>query len=182
MKSFATFATIIGAASMASAQTPAAHVLRLTPLSVKTLTESQTARIDFTVQDPTGGASTTCSTAWNVPVIPHYSLSAHPQHLTHFAQTGSSAPSPQPRGFPAPTATSLSTSPRASPISRSLSSLSRMLPPPPPAARVVTRAVLNSHVGTPVYVCRTPGETAGVQEECAITEGSDVIAEPVSGQ
>jgi hypothetical protein len=42
--------------------------------------------------------------------------------------------------------------------------------------------VLNSHAGTPVYVCRTPGEIPGVQEECAITQGSDVIAEPVGGQ
>jgi hypothetical protein len=53
---------------------------------------------------------------------------------------------------------------------------------PPPTSSVIARAVLNSHAGTPVYVCQTPGEAAGAQEECAITEGSDVIAEPVSGQ
>ncbi|KAL3450326.1 hypothetical protein BJX65DRAFT_305168 [Aspergillus insuetus] len=157
MKSFATFTTLIGAASMASAQIPSAHVLRLTPLSVKTLTESQTARVDFTVEDPTGGATTTCSTAWTIG-----SLST----TTWFPCADSNFAFNFPSGI--------------ADIEEFEFLISHAVPPP--AASVVTRAVLNSHAGTPVYVCKTPGETPGVEEECAITEGSDVIAGPVSGQ
>ncbi|KAJ0414652.1 hypothetical protein BJY00DRAFT_294621 [Aspergillus carlsbadensis] len=157
MKSFATIATLIATASMASAQPPSAHVLRLTPLSVKTLTESQTARIDFTVEDPTGGASTTCSTAWVIG-----SLSAS----TWFPCADSSFAFNFPSGI--------------ADIEEFEFLISHAAPPP--ASSVITRAVLNSHAGTPVYVCQTPGETPGVQEECAITEGSDVIAQPVNAQ
>jgi hypothetical protein len=60
-----TLATSLALAAAASAQ----NALRVEPLSVKILTESQTARIDFTVVDlheGQNGAMTTCSTAWYI--------------------------------------------------------------------------------------------------------------------
>ncbi|KAL2810071.1 hypothetical protein BJX63DRAFT_329611 [Aspergillus granulosus] len=61
-----TLATILATAATVSAQ----NALRVDTLSVKILTESETARIDFTVVDlreGQNGATTTCSTAWVPP-------------------------------------------------------------------------------------------------------------------
>lgn len=64
MKSFTVLsATILAIASSASAELGFA----LGPLTVQTLTESKTARADFTVRDLDHGGTTTCSTAWYVP-------------------------------------------------------------------------------------------------------------------
>lgn len=65
MKSFTVVsATILAIASSASAELGFA----LGPLTVQTLTESKTARTDFSVRDLDYGGTTTCSTAWYVPI------------------------------------------------------------------------------------------------------------------
>ncbi|KAL4967795.1 uncharacterized protein BDV14DRAFT_197437 [Aspergillus stella-maris] len=155
MKSFAAISTILAAASTARAQFGDAHVLKLEPLSVKTLTESQTARIDFTVQDLTGGAYTTCSTAWTIGAL---------DSTIWFPCTDSSFAFTFPTGIDDVEDFDVLISHSA----------------PEPVGSVIARAILNSHAGTPVYVCKTPGETPGTQTEGAIVEGSDVIAQPVN--
>jgi hypothetical protein len=109
-----TLASILPFAAAASAQ----NALRVEPLSVKILTESQTARIDFTVVDlreGQGGASTTCSTAWYAsplhPSLPPCRLPLRPQVQCNFngGYTGHPPPN-QPAPSPAPTMHSASRS------------------------------------------------------------------------
>ncbi|KAL4936607.1 hypothetical protein BDV06DRAFT_227727 [Aspergillus oleicola] len=155
MKSFAAISTILAAASTASAQFGDTHVLKLAPLSVKTLTESRTARIDFTVQDLTGGAYTTCSTAWTIGAL---------ESTTWFPCTDSAF------SFNFPTGIS------------DVEDFNFLIAhsAPEPVGSVIARAILNSHAGTPVYICKTPGATPGTETECNIVEGSDVVAQPVN--
>jgi hypothetical protein len=63
MKSFvAMSALVLAAVSSASAQE--AHTLKLAPLRVTLDQHTKEATIDFTLQDNSGGAYTTCSYQW----------------------------------------------------------------------------------------------------------------------
>ncbi|KAL3473031.1 hypothetical protein BJX99DRAFT_261714 [Aspergillus californicus] len=155
MKSFTAISAVFAAASMASAQTPSVHVLRLSPLSVKTLTESATARIDFGVEDLIDGSSTTCSTAWNIGAL---------DATTWFQCEDTSFTFNFPTGMP------------------DVEDFTFLIghSAPTPVGSVITQAILNSHAGTPIYVCHSPGATAGTATQCDVNENSGVIAAPVN--
>ncbi|KAL5338620.1 hypothetical protein BJX70DRAFT_398566 [Aspergillus crustosus] len=156
MKSFTAISTLfLAAASTAAAQTTQApHLLRLSPLSVKSLTESQTSRIDFGVEDLKNGAKTTCSTAWN-----NGELDAS----TWFECEDKAFTFNFPTGLDDIEAFDFLVGHSA----------------PAPAGSVIGSAHLNSHAGTSVYVCKD-GATAGVEKECNVSADSGVAVQPVN--
>ncbi|KAL2817701.1 hypothetical protein BDW59DRAFT_165857 [Aspergillus cavernicola] len=137
-----TLATILAVATSATAQ----NALQVSPLSAQVLTESQTARIDFTIvdlRDGQNGASTACSTAWNVGEDSATSWYPCENGLFTFnfpngiAEIGDFVLQARHAGF-------------------------------------TGSAALNSHAGTAIWRCEAPGQTAGTDEECNLTEGSRV--------
>ncbi|KAL2796584.1 hypothetical protein BJX66DRAFT_299439 [Aspergillus keveii] len=135
-----TLASILPFAAAASAQ----NALRVEPLSVKILTESQTARIDFTVVDlreGQGGASTTCSTAWTPPTQP----------TSPFACADNAFSFAFPNGIDDVEAFTLSVT----------------------HLGWTGTAALNTHAGMAVYGCFV-GEEPGVERDCHLLEGGHV--------
>ncbi|KAL3446170.1 hypothetical protein BJX65DRAFT_279614 [Aspergillus insuetus] len=135
-----TLATTLALAAAVSAQ----NALRVEPLSVKILRESQTARIDFTVVDlreGQGGASTTCSTAWTPPN----------QTIGPFACADNAFSFAFPNGIDDVEAFTLSVT----------------------HLGWTGTAALNTHAGMAVYGC-FEGEEAGVQTDCHLLQGGHV--------
>jgi hypothetical protein len=66
MKTFVLSTLFLAGAAIAAPTAAQAQPFKLTGLSAKTLTESNTGRIDFTIFDQNDGTSSTCSTAWCV--------------------------------------------------------------------------------------------------------------------
>ncbi|CEL10046.1 hypothetical protein ASPCAL13173 [Aspergillus calidoustus] len=135
-----TLATTLPLAAAVSAQ----NALRVEPLSVKLLSESQTARIDFTVvdlRDGQGGATTTCSTAWTPPN----------QTIGPFACTDDAFSFAFPNGIADVEAFTLS-----------VTHLSW-----------TGTAALNTHAGMAVYGC-FEGDQPGVETDCHLLRGGHV--------
>ncbi|OJI99500.1 hypothetical protein ASPVEDRAFT_148566 [Aspergillus versicolor CBS 583.65] len=149
MKSFAAVsATILAIAASASAELGFA----LGPLTVQTLTESKTARTDFSVRDLDYGGSTTCSTAWVIGELDKPSL-WYKCSDTSFQFR-----------FPAGIA--------------NFESYNLQISRTTEAGTVIGEANLNSHGVDPAYVCQSPGETPGTDTECKVVRGG-VVASPI---
>ncbi|KAL2826543.1 hypothetical protein BJY01DRAFT_145710 [Aspergillus pseudoustus] len=140
-----TLATILAAAASVSAQ----NALRVDSLSVKTLTESQTARIDFTVVDlreGQNGATTTCSTAWTPPN----------ETIGPFACADNGFSFAFPTGIDDIEAFALSVT----------------------HLGWTGTAALNAHAGTAVYGC-FDSDQAGVTTDCHLLDGAHVYLQDV---
>ncbi|KAL3460951.1 hypothetical protein BJX64DRAFT_289889 [Aspergillus heterothallicus] len=140
-----TLATILAAAASVSAQ----NALLVDPLSVKILTESQTARIDFTVVDLRDGqnhATTTCSTAWTPPN----------QTIGPFACADNSFSFAFPNGIADIEAFTLSVT----------------------HLGWTGTAALNTHAGTAIYGCYD-SDQAGVTTDCHLHDGAHVYLQNV---
>ncbi|KAL3485272.1 hypothetical protein BJX62DRAFT_243117 [Aspergillus germanicus] len=153
MKPFATIsAVVLAVVSLVSAQD--AHILKLAPLRVTLDQHTKEATINFTVQDNSDGAYATCSYEWTLG-----------------AATSDWIPCTN-RSF------SFSFPTQIDDLENFKFLVSHSAPAP--VGSVIAHANLNSHAGTPVYKCTDRAAPVGLETDCEIVEGSDVIAQPVN--
>ncbi|KAL3444709.1 hypothetical protein BJX65DRAFT_310706 [Aspergillus insuetus] len=152
MKSFAAASTLLLAA-VSSVSAQEAHTLKLAPLRVTLDQHTKGATIDFTVQDNSGGAYTTCSYEWTLGAATSDWVLCTDKSFS----------------FNFPT--------QIDDIENFKFLVGHWAPAP--VGSVIAQAILNSHAGTPVYKCTDRAAPIGLETDCEIVEGSDVIAQPV---
>ncbi|KAL4886446.1 hypothetical protein BJY04DRAFT_213212 [Aspergillus karnatakaensis] len=141
----------ISAIFLAAASTAAAQTsgLKLVPLTVKHLSNTKKTSINFTVQDLNGAAYTTCQHEWNLEEV----IDSNKQWACTDPNFTFSFPEPI----------------------TDVESFNFIVS----HNAVDYQAILNSHAGTPVYVCKTLAVQIGTETTCRIPQGSDIIAQDI---